>query len=47
MTANKPTPISSDSNIIRQLETSAGPTNEAERLDLERHMGFKYRASTG
>ena len=47
ITTNKPTPMSPDNEIIRLLDTSSGPTNEADRHKLEEEMGFKYRAATG
>ena len=47
ITSNKPTPMSSDTDIIKLLDTSVGPTNDAERIELEGRMGFKYRATTG
>ena len=47
ITANKPTPMTSDNEMIRLLDTSSGPDNEADRLRLEEEMGFKYRAATG
>ena len=46
-TSNKPTPISSDADIIKMLDTSMGPTNDAECMELEGRMGFKYTATTG
>ena len=46
-TSNKPTPMSSDADIIKMLGTSMGPTNDAECMELEGRMGFKYTATTG
>ena len=46
-TANKPTPMTSDNELIRRLDTTVGPTNEADKIQLEKEMGFKYRTATG
>ena len=47
ITSNRPTPMSSDTDIIKSLDTSVGPSNEHDRLALEKQMKFKYRAATG
>ena len=47
ITENKPTPMTSDNDKIRLLDTSVGPDNDADRLKLQQEMGFKYRAATG
>ena len=46
-TQNKPTPMTSDNDLIRNLDTAIGPTDEAEKQALQKEMGFKYRAATG
>ena len=43
----KLTPMKADHEYIRTIETSIGPTNPSEQQELERKMGFKYRAATG
>lgn len=47
ITSNKPTPMTSDNDLIRQLDTAVGPTNDADKQALEKEMGFKYRNATG
>ena len=46
-TQNKPTPMTSDADLIRKLDTSVGPSNDADKLALQEEMGFKYRNATG
>ena len=46
-THNKPTPMTSDNDMIRKLDTSTGPSNEADKQALQKEMGFKYRTATG
>ena len=47
ITKNKPTPMTSDNELIKKLDTSTGPSNDADKLALEKEMGFKYRTATG
>ena len=46
-TYNKPTPMTSDNDLIKQLDTSVCPLNEVDRQALQKEMGFKYRTATG
>ena len=46
-TQNKPTTMSSDNDLIRNLDTAVGPSNDSEKQTLQNEMGFKYRNSTG
>ena len=46
-TSNKPTPMSPDNDFIRKLDTSVGPTNDADKQQLQQEMQFKYRNATG
>ena len=46
-TQNKPIPMTPDNDLIKQLDTSVGPSNDADRVALETEMGFKYRNATG
>lgn len=43
----KPTPMKADHEYIRKLETVVGPTEHTAQQELEKKMGFKYRAATG
>ena len=47
VTNNKPAPMTSDNDMIHLLDTSIGPINEADKLNLEKDMGFKYRVTMG
>ena len=47
ITSNKPTPMTADNDMIKLLDTSVGPSNDADKQQLEKDMGFKYRAATG
>ena len=48
--ANKGTykiPMKADKDYIQEFDTSTGPTDLTEKLQLEKDMGFKFRAATG
>jgi hypothetical protein len=45
--AAKSTPLSSDSKILAEIETTSGPTTIPESRALEKEMGFSYRAAIG
>ena len=46
-TQNKPIPMPSSPEFIRQMDSSIGPATDKEKQTLEKRMGFKYRAATG
>ena len=46
-TKNKPIPMTSDNELIKQLDISVGPFTDTEKLAQEKEMGFKYRNATG
>ena len=47
ITQNKQTPMASDNDLIKQLDTSVGPLNDADKLALQEEMGFICRNATG
>ena len=47
ITSNRPTPMSSDPDVIKMLDTSVGSMNEHKKIELEQEMQFKYRTATG
>ena len=44
---HKPLPFTTNRDDIRALETTIGPTDTKEVADLEKDMGFSYRAAIG
>ena len=47
ITTNKPTLMPSDSDVIKMLDTTTGPSSDFDKQQLEKDMGFKYCAATG
>lgn len=45
--SRKDTPMSSDTKVMLELETTTGPTDAAEQKRLQQEMGFSYRAAIG
>ena len=46
-TNHKPLPMSSQNSDMKTLETSTGPRELAEQLQIQNTNGFKYRTTTG
>ena len=47
MQTNKPSPLKAGPKYQQELDTAKGPTSSKEQAELEKRMGFKYRAETG
>ena len=46
-TSNIPVPMKYDSAFQAQLETTTGPSDPQQRVELEKQMGFSYRQAIG